>query len=436
MNTHGPGKASRRSFLVGSSAALVGATLLRSAHAGPPKRRDERELRVALIGCGGRGAGAAAQALSTAGKVKLVAVADAFRDRLESCLAELLRTHSGRVDVPDSRRFVGFDAYQRAIDADVDVVILTTPPGFRPGHFAYAVERGRHVFMEKPVAVDGPGVRSVLASALAAKQKNLKVGVGLQRHHDARYVETIERLRVGMIGDINFMRAYWNSDGVWVYKRAAQMTEMEYQMRNWYYFNWLCGDHIVEQHIHNLDVINWLKHGHPVRAQGQGGRQVRTGADFGEIYDHHSVEFTYADGSTLASQCRHQPGTWSSVSEHAHGSEGSADISSAQITPRKGGAWRSRLESGDPYQVEHDALFAAIREEAPYDEVENGAHATLTAILGRMATYSGQIVTWQDALDSKLSLWPKELDWKAVPPTLPDAAGRYPIPVPGVTQAF
>jgi predicted dehydrogenase len=290
--------------------------------------------------------------------------------------------------------------------------------------------------MEKPVAVDAPGVRRVLAANEIAKKKNLKVSVGLQRHHDARYVETVKRLQEGAIGDINFTRAYWNSDGVWVYKRTPTMTEMEYQMRNWYYFLWLCGDHIVEQHIHNLDVINWLKNGHPVQAQGQGGRQIRVGPDYGEIYDHHSVEFTYADGSKLASQCRHQSGTWGSVTEHAHGSLGYADISAATITQKSGSAWRSKLESDDPYQVEHDALFAAIRGDTPHNEVEYGAQATMTAILGRMATYSGKIVTWDEAFGSKLAPWPAELDWKANPPTLPDAAGLYPIPTPGVSQAF
>jgi myo-inositol 2-dehydrogenase/D-chiro-inositol 1-dehydrogenase len=423
----------RRSFLMTSSATLAGATLL---HASPAAPRDERELKVALIGCGGRGTGAAAQALSTAGKVKLVAMADAFQDRLEGCLAELTKSYSGRLDVPESRRFVGFDAYQKAVDADVDVVLLATPPGFRPLHFAHAVSRGKHVFMEKPVAVDGPGVRQVLAAAAEAQQKNLKVGVGLQRHHDARYIETVERLRSGALGEINFMRAYWNSSGVWMNKRRPGQTEMEYQMRNWYYFNWLCGDHIVEQHIHNLDVINWVKGATPVRAQGQGGRQVRVGPDFGEIYDHHVVEYTYADESRLLSQCRHQPNCWENVSEHAHGALGNCDISAGSIKPRKGEAWRSRAEGGDPYQVEHDVLFATIREDRPHNEAVNGAHATLTAILGRMATYSGKTVTWEEALHSQLALRPAEYAWNAAPPTSPDAAGLYPIPAPGSSVSF
>jgi myo-inositol 2-dehydrogenase/D-chiro-inositol 1-dehydrogenase len=429
--------ASRRSFLVGSSAALVGAGVAQSAPARLARTLGEPELRVALVGCGGRGTGAAVQALSTDGPVKLVAMADAFADRLESSLAEIVRARGDRVDVPRERRFTGFDAYRAAIDVDCDVVILTTPPGFRPAHFEHAVSRGRHVFLEKPVAVDAPGVRRVLAAAGEARKRDLKVGVGLQRRHDARYVETIAKLRGGALGDIGLVRVYWNSSGVWMHPRGAETGEIEYQMRNWYYFNWLCGDHIVEQHIHNLDVANWLLGATPVRAQGQGGRQVRIGSEYGEIFDHHAVEFSYADGTTLLSQCRHQPGTWSSVSEHAHGPLGAADIGAATISFRDGRRWRSELEAGDPYQVEHDRLFAAIRRGLPHDEAEIGALSTMTAILGRMATYSGRIVTWDEALASPLSAGPAtdDLTWTSEPPTSPDASGRYPIPTPGVTRA-
>jgi predicted dehydrogenase len=426
----------RRQFLVGSSAALAGAALVQPAAAKLARTLGEKELRVALIGCGGRGAGAAVQALSTDGPVKLVAMADALLDRIETCLSEVSRARPDRVDVPPERRFLGFDAYKKAIDVDCDVVLLCTQPGFRPAQFEYAVSRGRHVFMEKPVAVDAPGVRRVLAAAEQAKKQRLKVGVGLQRHHDARYLETVKRLQEGAIGDINLLRCYWNNDGVWVYKRQPQMTEIEYQMRNWYYFNWLCGDHIVEQHIHNIDVCNWVKNATPVRAQGQGGRQVRTGPDFGEIYDHHFVEFTYADGSKMFSQCRHQPNTWSNVSEHAHGANGVCDISGASISFKDGTRWRSRAEGGDPYQVEHDVLFRAIREEREHDESVNGAHSTMTAILGRMATYSGREIGWDEALASELVLAPAELSWTADASVTPDANGLYPIPTPGRTRVL
>jgi myo-inositol 2-dehydrogenase/D-chiro-inositol 1-dehydrogenase len=431
----GAASLARRQFLVGSSAALVGASLAQPAAAKLARTLGEKELRIVLIGCGGRGSGAAVQALSTDGPVKLVAMADAFLDRVETCLAEVSRARPDRVDVPPERRFLGFDAYKKAIDVDCDVVLLCTQPGFRAQQFEYAISRGRHVFMEKPVAVDAPGVRRVLAAASQAKKQNLKVGVGLQRHHDARYLETVTRLHDGAIGDINLLRCYWNSDGVWMLKRQPQQTEIEYQMRNWYYFNWLCGDHIVEQHIHNIDVCNWVKKGVPVRAQGQGGRQVRTGPDFGEIYDHHFVEFTYADGAKALSQCRHQPGTWSSVSEHAHGSNGVCDISGGSMTFKDGSRWRSRAEGGDPYQVEHDVLFRAIREDREHDESERGAMATMTAILGRMASYSGREIGWEEGLASNLELAPANLAWTGDAPVLPDAHGLYPIPMPGRTRA-
>ncbi|MSR61950.1 MAG: Gfo/Idh/MocA family oxidoreductase [Planctomycetes bacterium] len=422
----------RRTFLQGSSAVLAAGSLTRGASG----VRTDDLLRVALIGCGGRGTGAAMQALSTAGPVHLVAMADAFRDRLDGALAEILKEHPTQVDVPESRRFVGFDAYQKAIDLDVDVVILTTPPGFRPLHFAYAVKKGRHVFMEKPVAVDAPGIRSVLASAAEAKQKDLKVGVGLQRHHDPAYQETVARLRAGAIGKILFYRCYWNSSGVWTHAREAGWNEMTYQMRNWYYFNWLCGDHIVEQHIHNLDVCNWIQGAPPVSAQGQGGRMVRTGPDTGEIFDHHVVEFTYADGTKMLSQCRHIGGCWDSVSEHAHGTLGYADVSGGKIQSAGGWDWRHRGEAQDPYQLEHDALFAAIRAGTPYNEAEYGATSTMTAIFGRMATYSGRVLGWDEALASNLSLAPERYAWDALPRVLPDAHGVYPHAIPGVTPVI
>ncbi len=435
MNHPLPRGPSRRTFLHGSS-ALVGASLLSGPASARESARRDDVLRIALVGCGGRGTGAALQALSTEGPVHLVAMADAFRDRIDASLAEIVREKPERVDVPETRKFVGFDAYRQALDLDVDVVLLTTPPGFRPAHFEYAVLKGRHVFMEKPVAVDAPGVRTVLAAAEMARKKNLKVGVGLQRHHDPRYLETIQRLREGAIGKLVLLRCYWNSAGVWVKPRESGMGEMAYQMRNWYYFNWLCGDHIVEQHIHNLDVCNWLQGAVPASAQGQGGRAVRNGPDTGEIYDHHSVEFTYPDGTKMLSQCRHIPGCWDSVSEHAHGTLGSADVSAGRIASQGGWEWRWQGEEVDPYQVEHDRLFAAIRADLPHDEAERGALATMTAILGRMATYSGRVVSWEEGLASELHLGPERLDWDGEPPTRPDEHGRYPIAIPGVSRVL
>ncbi|MFT7677574.1 MAG: myo-inositol 2-dehydrogenase/D-chiro-inositol 1-dehydrogenase [Planctomycetota bacterium] len=429
----------RRQMLGASSAALASAALTSpSALASAPifraRSHGDAPLRIALVGCGGRGTGAASQALSTAGDVKLVAMADAFGDRLQGSVNQLAKNHAERMDVPEERRFTGFDAYEKAIACDVDVVILATPPGFRPMHFAHAVANNKHVFMEKPVATDAGGIRTVLAAAQVAKDKNLKVGVGLQRHHQQRYIEGIKRVQDGAIGEVNFMRAYWNSGGVWVRERQPGQTEMEYQMRNWYYFNWLCGDHITEQHIHNLDVCNWLKGGPPVSARGMGGRQVRTGMDHGEIFDHHVVEYTYADGSVMHSECRHQKGTWSSVSEHAHGSKGTANLSRGRIEgPNE---WRFRADEANPYQVEHDDLFRAIREDIAYNEAEYGAASTMTSILGRMATYSGQDIKYDAALASTKSIMPTSFGWDATPPTVPDEHGRYPIPTPGQTEVL
>jgi len=438
----GMGRTSRRAFLKGSSATVLGAagvgTAGLSACVGPGRGSSPgegaRTLRIALIGCGGRGTGAAAQALSTSGSVELVAMADAFSDRLESSLASLKEIHPEQVKVPEGSRFSGFDAFKSAMTEDVDVVVLATPPGFRPMHFEHAVSLGKHVFMEKPVAVDAPGVRTVLAAAEAAVMKGLKVGVGLQRHHDPLYQDTVARIQGGAIGRVQLLRCYWNGAGVWVRARKEGMGEMEYQMRNWYYFNWLCGDHINEQHIHNLDVCNWIMDGYPVEAQGQGGRQVRTGLDHGEIFDHHMVEYTYADGTKMISQCRHMPGCENSISEHVHGTLGTANVTAGRIQLNGGDVQGFEGEKVNPYQVEHDRLFEAIRTGRGYMEAKYGARSTMTAIMGRMATYSGRKITWDQALNSEIALVPSAYDWSGTPPSVPDVDGRYPIPVPGSTQ--
>jgi myo-inositol 2-dehydrogenase/D-chiro-inositol 1-dehydrogenase len=424
---------SRRDFLKATSTFAAAASLAPGVFAA-----NDDTLKIAMVGCGGRGSGAADQALSTSGPVKLVAMADVFKDRLDSSYDLLKAKHADRVEVAEEHKFIGFDAYQHAI-AMADVVILATPPGFRPTHLEEAVRQSKNIFTEKPLAVDGPGVRKVLAAAAEAKRKNLKVGVGLQRHHQAGYIETIQRLHDGAIGDITSMRCYWNDAGVWTKARKAleqqagrPLTEMEYQMRNWYYFVWLCGDHIVEQHIHNLDVINWVKRAHPVRAWGMGGREIRGGLDRGEIFDHHCVEFEYPDGTRLSSQCRHIPGCWSTVSEHVCGTKGTSDVSGNSIqgeTP-----WHFTSPGArNPYQQEHDDFFAAIRSDSPYNELEYGAFSSMTAIMGRLATYSGQEIKWEDALNSQIDTMPKVLGWDAAPPNMPDKDGQYPLAVPGVT---
>ncbi len=440
-----PDAFSRRTFLKKGSAAMAGGALLgslaaeRFAHAA-----GSDELKIALIGCGGRGGGAADQALNTSnlGPIKLVAMADVHEDRLQATLGNLKKQHEARVDVPAERQFLGFDGFEKAI-AVADVVILTTPPGFRPMMFEAAVKAGKNVFMEKPVASDAAGVRRVLAAAEEAKKKNLKVGVGLQRHHDAGYLETIQRIHDGQIGDVTSMRAFWNGSRPWQKKRAdlekqygRKLTEMEYQLRNWYYFTWICGDHIAEQHIHNIDVINWVKKGYPVKARGMGGREITTSPDDGEIYDHFACQFEYEDGSILFSECRQQPGCWSSVDEYAVGTKGRANLGGHNITGAGTEAWRYKGEGKDAYQVEHDDLFAAIRNNTEYNEAFNGANSTMTAILGRMAAYSGKEIEFQAALDSKIELLPKEFGWDKPTPVNPGADGYYPRAIPGTTRVL
>ncbi|MEK0412782.1 MAG: hypothetical protein RL070_270 [Bacteroidota bacterium] len=398
-------------------------------------------IKVAVIGCGGRGTGAAVQALMSKQNVKIVAMADAFRDRLDECyknvsgeLASAGAGTKGILDVPEERKFVGFDGYLKAIPL-ADVVILATPPGFRPIHFEEAVRQGKHIFMEKPVATDPAGVQRVLAAAKIAKQKKLNVVVGLQRHYQDSYRALFAKK--DMIGDITSMQAWWNNDGVWTRPRKAGQTEMEYQMRNWYYFVWLCGDHITEQHIHNLDVINWFKGGYPVKAQGFGGRQVRKSKEHGEIFDHHYVEFHYADGSILNSQCRHMPGTSSKVDELLVGTKGKIYCDAARITDLRGKTifQFDKSKERNPYQTEHDELFAAIAKgEYKYADAENGAYSTMTSILGRMATYSGQIIDWDKAINSGLNLHPSVYAFDAAAPVNPGPDGFYPVPVPGVTK--
>jgi predicted dehydrogenase len=438
----------RRDFVKAGAVAAVGGISLTSRPFPLEAQAPTVDaIRVGVVGCGGRGTGAVVQALSTAQDVKLVAMADAFQDRVEQSYALLTAPEEEdrlgevdlrpRIDVPAERRFFGFDAYEKVLPL-VDVVILATPPGFRPIHFAAAVDAGKHVFMEKPVATDAPGVRSVLEAAARAKDAKLNVVVGLQRHYQTVYREWVDRIHAGMIGDVVLGRVYWNSSGVWVRPREPGQTEMEYQMRNWYYFNWLCGDHIVEQHIHNIDVANWVLRGHPVRAQGQGGRQVRHGPDHGEIYDHHFVEFEYEGGARVLSQCRHIPECANRVSEAFHGTNGVAPRPGVIVSGTGGTLFEhDDEEDPNPYQVEHDELFAAVAAGSfQYADAGMGAEATMSAILGRMATYSGQVVEWDEALASDLSLMPATFAWDAPPPVLPDPEGRYPIPTPGVTRAY
>jgi len=430
---------SRRDF-VKKSALLTGAMVLPSMQMNAMVNMSNgKKLKIALVGCGGRGTGAASQALRADDNVVLVAMADAFEDRLQGCLTQLNKSlkdkAKDKIKVKPKHQFVGFDAAKKAMDL-ADVVILTTPPGFRPQHFEYAVQTGKHVFMEKPVATDVPGIRRVLAAARVAKEKKLNVVVGLQRHYQNNYLEIQRRIEAGEVGKIMSGQVYWNSGGVWVRERQPGQTEMEYQMRNWYYFNWLCGDHILEQHIHNIDIANWFIGETPVKAQGIGGRQVRNGKDHGQIFDHHFVEFTYPSGAVISSQCRHIKGAWSKVGENFQGTKGSIemkDAGTAYIRNLDGSeAFKYRGKNDpNPYQVEHNKLFASIRNGGVIANDEYGAHSTMTAIMGRMATYSGKVITWDEAIKSDLVLVPDNLDWSSKPPVVPDASGNYEIPIPG-----
>jgi predicted dehydrogenase len=387
-------------------------------------------IRVGLIGCGGRGTGAATQALSTKGKVKLVAMGDAFKDRLEGSLNELKKALGAeaehKIGVDADHQFVGFDAYKKVIESDVDLVILATPPHFRPAHFTAAINAGKHVFFEKPVAVDGHGVRQVLAAAEEAKKKKLAVVCGLQRHHQQSYIEMMQRIHDGAVGDIVAARAYWNMGSLWVKPRQASWSDMEWQLRNWLYFTWLSGDHICEQHVHNLDVINWAKQSHPVRCFGMGGRQVRTEPAYGNIFDHHAVHYEYGDGSWMFSQCRQIPGCADSVSEHVIGTKGNASMDGRNFSIKGQNKWKYDGPQTNPYQVEHDDLFASIRSGNPLNEGQFVAESTLTAIMGRMATYSGKVVTWDEALNSKVVLGPDKYEFGSLP--------TPPVAVPGVTS--
>ena len=430
-------KNSRRSF-VKKSALATGVVLANPFFSeAMVNSSSEKKLKISVIGCGGRGSGAAVQALKADKNVELVSMADAFRDRIDKSLKGIIDSFEGQknINVKEKNKFVGFDAYKKAIDKS-DVVILATPPGFRPYHFEYAIKNNKHVFMEKPLATDPAGVRKVLEYAKVAKQKKLNVVVGLQRHYQTKYLEFKKLVDSGKIGKIIGGQVYWNDGGVWTNKRQPNQTELEYQMRNWYYFNWLCGDHILEQHIHNIDVANWFIGEYPVSAQGMGGRQVRNGKEHGEIYDHHFVEFTYPSGAVISSQCRHIRGCMNRVDEAFQGTKGSLEIGRGIIKDLDGKInfkYPRRMDP-NPYQVEHDKLFSSIRSGGVISDTENGAKSTLAAILGRMATYTGKKLTFDQVMKSKQKLVPENMNWDSTPPTLPDSKGYYEIPTPGKTK--
>jgi predicted dehydrogenase len=423
--THANGSPHRRDFLkaaaVGSAAALA---FPAGAHAG-----GSDLIRVGLIGCGGRGTGAAAQCVRGA-NVKLVAMADAFTDRVNAARSNLLNDASldGKIDVPPEHCFAGLDAYRHVLPL-CDLVILATPPGFRPLHLQAAIGAGKHVFTEKPVAVDGPGVRTCLALAEEATRRRLAVVAGTQRRYQTSYRQSMERIHRGDLGTLLAGRCYWNQGRLWHRAQVPGMGDLEWQLRNWLYFAWLSGDHICEQHVHNLDVINWAVNGHPVRCVGMGGRQVRTAPEFGHIFDHFAVDYEYPNGFRLMSMCRQIEGCVHNISEAVVGTRGAW----ASTNPASPNFYRitgevpwtfHRQNDNRPYEHEHVELLASIRGGRPINDLRTVAESTLTAIMGRTAAYTGQAVTWQDALNSTETLMPANLHWGmslAVPP----------VPMPG-----
>jgi predicted dehydrogenase len=400
-------KTNRRTFLK-TSAAAAGALVAELALSSGVHAAGNDVIKVGLVGCGGRGSGAISDCLDADPNLKLVAVGDAFEDRAKGLANKIKQDYGQKVDIGD-RIFVGLNAYQKVI-AESDLVLLATPPGFRPIHIAAVIAAKKHLFTEKPVAVDGPGIRTVLEAYKAANDAKLCVVAGTQRRHQASYLESMKRLHGGDIGELVAARCYWNQGGLWVRKRDKSMTDLAWQIRNWLYFTWLSGDHITEQHVHNLDVINWAMQDHPKKAQGMGGRQVRTGEEYGHIFDHFAIEYEYPNGAHLMSMCRQIDGTLGNVSESLAGTKGNWTSQGGHaITGEK--AWKFGRGDNRPYKQEHVDLIKHIREGKQINELQNVAESTLTAIMGRMAAYTGQEVTWEAALDSKQVLMPHDLSW-------------------------
>ncbi|HOW68732.1 MAG TPA: Gfo/Idh/MocA family oxidoreductase [Candidatus Paceibacterota bacterium] len=433
---------SRRDFLKTSSLMTAGAVVASQmpvplmVHAA-----DSDLLKVAVIGAGGRGTGAALDCVAAGGNIKIIAVADAFEQQAKNAAREISTKCKDKADLPPDRVFWGLDAYLKAVDTGADLVILAGPPGFRPQHYEAAVKAGKHVFMEKPVCICPGGYRKVMAANKVAEEKNLKVVVGLQRHHQSSYLSGIDAIQSGKSGDLSLLRVYWNGGGIWNRPRRPGQTEMQYQVQNWYHFVWLSGDNICEQHVHNLDIGNWVmsvvlnKQGaewaHPVEANGMGACLTRgyNGKDVqGQIFDAHFIEYSYENGTRMFSQCRHQPNTWNIVNEFYHSS---AKPRGANVAGGQG----PKLQHNNPYVQEHYVLQQAITQNRKHHEGWHGAISSMTAVLGRTATYSGQVVKWDELVASGPDTFPAELSWESNPPVMPDENGFYPIPTPGKSRA-
>jgi len=444
--------ATRRKFIKGTAVATVAASTLPVESYAQVAGSDQ--VKVGMIGCGGRNSGAIIQNLTGSDNARLVAMADAFEDKIDGTgprgsglpkiQAQLDKAgKTDQIDVPKSRQYAGFDAYKQVID-EVDLVCIATPPGFRPIHFDYAVSQGKHVFMEKPVCVDAWGFNKIVESAKIADQKNLKVVVGLQRHYEKVYLEAFKKVHEeGLIGEIIGAQVWWNGNRPWIIERQEGWNEMEYQMRNWYHFNWLCGDHIAEQHVHNLDVVNWFLSGdskmggNPISASGMGGRAGTEPHSVGEIFDHHYVEYRYGNehnNVVMNSQCRQIKGCKNKIGEEIHGSEGILHLASGKITDLKGEVkwqYRKARTEPNPYQNEHDTLHKCIADDTPINNAYYGAKSSYTAVLGRMATYSGKEITWEESTKSNFSIAPDAYDFGAEAPVQPNAAGDYYVAIPG-----
>ncbi len=421
-------KLNRRDVVKAGAAIGVG-SLISPAFAASAARRADETIRVGVIGCGGRGTGAAANAIEAHPSTKIVALADLFEDRLNGSRKYLedREDASQRVSIDDAHCFTGFDAYKKLLaENDIDYVVLATPPGFRPLHFQAAIDAGKHVFMEKPVAVDPAGVRMVIEAAEKAQAQKLSVVAGTQRRHETSYLALMERVQNGELGDIVGAQCYWNQGGLWVHDRKPEYSDMEWQCRNWLYFCWLSGDHICEQHIHNIDVVNWAKGGPPVKAMGMGGRQVRTAEKYGNIFDHFAIEFEYADGSSCMSMCRQIDGCAGRVEEVLRGTKGTSVSRPGFAVIEGKNNWRFDAENPSPYMLEHKNLVASIRGDGAYlNEAKRVAESTLTAVMGRMSAYTGKQVTWEQAMNSSLDLSPASYEFG-------DLAVN-PVPSPGST---
>lgn len=431
-----PSSATRRDFLktsaVAASAAVATQLSLPAVHAA-----GSDVIKVGLIGCGGRGTGAAENVLSSAPNVKLVAMGDVFQNRVDGCRKSIeyfikegkkgqkARDLGNSIDV-EGRCYAGLDAYKGVIQSEANYIILATPPGFRPIHLEAAVAAGKTIFTEKPVAVDGPGIRKVLKAYEESLSKGLHIVAGTQRRHQRAYLETLKQIHDGAIGEVVGGRGYWNQNTLWKRKREPGQSDAAYQIHNWYAYLWLCGDHIVEQHVHNLDVLNWAFGAHPVKAVGMGYRVPRD-KGYGAIFNFFAIDLEYPKGIHALSMCRQISGCANEVGEHLVGTKGMCHVNAYDINGKRLFTRKQLDTHTDPYVQEHTDLIECVRSGKPINELKQVAETTLTAIMGRMSAYTGQAITWDMALNSKQSTYPEGL-------TLNMSLPEPEVPTPGTTR--